>query len=146
MKLYSGRPKHIRSKENKIIQGIPSLSVRKLAAEVGFRRVSTRRILKVHLRLKPYKIQTSQQSRTRTMKEDYEQVKDTLLTSKLTHFEKNNRGISYTKRNLKIYLFLWFLFHVSTANIYWVITIYFWPFFFCVTLCVELYYNVVSIF
>ena len=49
---HSGRSKHVRPEENlvilkEIIQENPSLSVRKLAAEVGISCKSARRILKI---------------------------------------------------------------------------------------------------
>ena len=46
---------------NEIIQENPSPSVRKPATEVKISFESERRILKIYLRLKPYKIQASPQ-------------------------------------------------------------------------------------
>ena len=47
----------------------------------------------------------------------------------------NDRGILYTKWHLKIHPLLWFLFRVTTANIFWVISVYFRPFFYLL-LCI----------
>ena len=59
--------------------------------------------------------------------------------------EYNNWCISYTKWSLRIYPFLWFLFHTSMANIFWVITIIFDHFFMCHTVLYIYYVYLLNI-